>query len=237
GKKMHRAFISPSLLEAAQVGQDFDLDPETAKRFTRILRLKNGTPVELFDGTGRVLTGILEETALKNIQISHIKSKGPVIRLYQALVSMDKLEQITQHSTELGVSEIVLFKSERSQVDFKDKMPAKLERLTRIAQDASRQCGRADVPAVTSPPGPLSSNWREGTRLLLPSPLGGEGLGVRFPKLQETGVIIGPEGGFSPAEIQAFISQGAQEILLAPYVLRTETASLAALAQIQGAFL
>jgi 16S rRNA (uracil1498-N3)-methyltransferase len=234
---MHRAFITPDLLDLAQLGQNFDLGPETAKRFTRILRLKNGAPLELFDGTGRVLTGVLEETTLKNIKISHIKPKGPVITLYQAWVSMDKLEQITQHSTELGVSEIVLFKSERSQIDFKDKVEAKLERLRRIAQDASRQCGRADVPiltcvkslSLTAPVFICTPDAKQNITSKLPSSQDGGGFRVRF--------LIGPEGGFSPVEVRDFMAQGAQEISLAPYVLRTETASLAALAQIQGGFL
>ena len=233
---MHRAYVDPKLLELAQTGQDFELDPETAKRFTRVLRLTDGTPVELFDGTGRIVTGVLNQRVLTQVQIAHIKPKGPRITLYQAMVSMDKLEQITQHSTELGVSEIILFKAERSQIDFKDKMAAKLERLTRIAQDASRQCGRADVPNLTLNPSPpcgegliCSPNAKKSLLHSLPSPQGGEGLGVRL--------FIGPEGGFSPAELAYFKSQGAQEISLAPYVLRTETASLAALAQIQGAFL
>src|SRR3990167_5666418 len=99
---MHRAFVD-SLRP--------DLDGQTLKRFKRVLRLKPGELVELFDGTGRVLRGTLGEDKLEHTQILHIEPQGPVIKLYQALVSMDKLEQITQHSTELGVSEIILFKS------------------------------------------------------------------------------------------------------------------------------
>ena len=242
---MHRAYVEPSFLDSAQTGQNFELDPESYKRFVRVLRLKDGTPVELFDGTGRVVTGVLHQSFLTQIKIAHIKPKGPHITLYQAMVSMDKLEQITQHATELGVSEIILFKAERSQIDFKDKIASKLERLTRIARDASRQCGRADVPNLTlhlrqgfgGQVNPFKSdhlfvcvpNSKNSLLRLFPSPVAGEGLGVRF--------LIGPEGGFSPAEITQFKAQGALEISLAPYVLRTETASLAALAQIQGAFL
>ena len=232
---MYRAFVQPGFLDAAQNGQELILDSETAKRFTRVLRLEPGTEVELLDGTGRIVTGVLDQKILKNIQILHIKPKGPVIKLYQALVSMDKLEQITQHSTELGVAEIILFKSERSQIDFKDKMASKLERLTRIAQDASRQCGRADVPVITGVKSVLASLFQREEQILICTP----GASSPFEKggFRGISVLIGPEGGFSPTEIQAFKSQGAQEISLAPYVLRTETASLAALAQIQGAFL
>lgn len=232
---MHRAFLEPSLLDSAQAGQNFELNPETYKRFSRVLRLQDGATVELFDGTGRVLTGVLSQKFLKNIQIMHIKPKGPRITLYQAMVSMDKLEQITQHSTELGVSEIILFKAERSQIDFKDKMTAKLERLTRIAQDASRQCGRADVPGVIFEKS-LGCATEDPLFIALP---GVSSVIASLAKQSSThlSILIGPEGGFSPAEIERFKSQGAQEISLAPYVLRTETASLAALAQIQGAFL
>ena len=223
---MHRAFVD-SLRP--------DLDGQTLKRFKRVLRLKPGELVELFDGTGRVLRGTLGEDKLENTQILHIEPQGPVIKLYQALVSMDKLEQITQHSTELGVSEIILFKSERRQVDFKDKIKAKLERLTKIAQDASRQSGRADVPKILWEKSPLTPLFQRGEMLLLTTPHTQNFL-PSFAKGGSGGisVLIGPEGGFSPAEIERFNSLGAQEISLGPYILRTETASLAALAQIQG---
>lgn len=238
---MHRAFMKPDMLGRALAGQDFKLDPETAKRFTRVLRLQDGTSVEIFDGTGRIITGVLNQTVLKNIQISQVELKGPYIKLYQALIAMDKLEQITQHSTELGVSEIILFKSERSQVDFKDKIAGKLERLTRIAQDASRQCGRADVPMISWGKSLLTSPFQreEQNQVFVCIPGALEGLGACFPKSwhREVKLFIGPEGGFSPAEIHAFVSQGAIQVSLAPYVLRAETASLTALAQIQGAFL
>ncbi|MEI6789753.1 MAG: RsmE family RNA methyltransferase [Myxococcaceae bacterium] len=228
---MHRAFVESHLLDQQT------LDPQTLKRFKRVLRLADGELVELFDGTGRVIRGVLKSNTLTDIQILQIAPKGPVIQLYQALVSMDKLEEITQHATELGVSEIILFKSERSQVDFKDKITAKLERLTKIAQDASRQCGRSDVPGVrfgNLTPGPdlcflTTPTAKQSLLSLLPSPVAGEGPGVR--------VLIGPEGGFSPQEIEKFKAAGAIEVSLAPYVLRTETAGLAALAQIQGACL
>src|ERR1700677_774805 len=120
---MHRAFVNSTFLDQALSYQDFILDTQTIKRFERVLRLEEGELVELFDGTGRIIRGILKENCLSDIQILKRELKGPVIQLYQALVSMDKLEEITQHGTELGVSEIILFKSDRSQVDFKDKMP------------------------------------------------------------------------------------------------------------------
>ncbi|MES2503596.1 MAG: RsmE family RNA methyltransferase [Myxococcota bacterium] len=233
---MHRAFVD-------HINSDFSLDSQTLHRFVKVLRLKNEELVELFDGQGNLLRGSFnqaEPTVLANAQLTQVQPDAMHICLIQALVPMEKLEYITQHATELGVNEIVLFKSERSQVDFKDKMPAKLERLTRIAQDAARQCGRAFVPVVTSPPNPLSSTWRGETErdlLLLPSPGTGEGLGERSPKEGRVSIIIGPEGGLSPAENERFISLGAKPIRLAKYVLRTETAGLTALAQIQGSLL
>ncbi len=227
---MHRAFVS-------ELPKDGLLDRETEHRFSRVLRLKMGVPVELFDGQGNCLRGEFGSPLTQQIQVSE---DTPKISLIQALVSMDKLESIVQHATELGVSEIVLFKAERSQPG-----SLKLERLNKIAQDASRQSGRAWVPAITLSPQPVS--WGPEEVCLLCDPTATESLDSSFPpspRLRRTGrwndrisVLIGPEGGFSESERARFQVQGAKPVRIAKYILRTETAGLTVLAQIQGKLL
>ena len=228
---MHRAYLNP-------LPTDGLLDSKTAHRFTRILRLKTGDKIELFDGEGHIMRAqleLLDTPKLLNTETFDVEPEQPQITLYQALVSMEKLEFITQRCTELGLSKLVLFKAEHSQVDFKNKLEAKLERLKRIAQDASRQSGRAWVPKIVFSPSPLEGEgWGEG--LFIGNPKASTGFRVK-PGMTQIGVLIGPEGDFSPQEFESFKSQGAKAVRLAPNILRTETASLTALAQIQGALL
>ena len=149
-----RAFVDPKIIDSVKADKTLLLDESTAHRFLRVLRLNTGAPVELLDGTGRVAHGILqtqEPAHLTQVQVEVLAQNGPRIVLAQAMVKMDKLEQIVQRSTELGVSEILLFEAERSQVNFKDKSAQKLERLTRIAEDAARQSERSHTPAVSGP--------------------------------------------------------------------------------------
>jgi 16S rRNA (uracil1498-N3)-methyltransferase len=222
---MHRAFVS-------ELPTDGHLDRETYHRFSRVLRLKNGEPIELFDGHGNCLQGLFD-APLRDIKVTHIPTDTPAVTLMQALVSMDKLEGIVQHATELGVSEIVLFKAERSQPG-----QLKLERLIRIAQDAARQSGRAWVPGINLEKSPLTPLFQRGDAVFLCDPNASES----FPLFEKGGpggisIIIGPEGGFSESERAQFQIQGAKPVRLAKYVLRTETAGLTALSQIQGKLL
>ncbi len=223
---MYRAFVE-------QLPTDGHLNRETHHRFSKVLRLKTGEPVELFDGQGNCLQGLLDNP-LRDIKVTHVPTDTPAVILIQALVSMDKLESIVQHATELGVSEIILFKSERSQPG-----QLKLERLTRIAQDAARQSGRAWVPQIQyMEKSPLTPLFQRGDSIFLCDPLASSS----FPPFEKGGlggisIIIGPEGGFSESERAQFQIQGAKPVRLAKYVLRTETAGLTALSQIQGKLL
>lgn len=236
---MHRAFVDSQALELAKTHQTFELDSETLKRFTKILRLKDGEAIELFDGQGLVVSGRLSQTCLTHLQITQQSESKPKLRLFQAMVSMEKLEEITQHTTELGLSELVLFQAERSQIDFRDKTQAKLERLTRIAQDASRQSGRAFVPKVTHVKSlkQILDQLDPTSIMLVASPEASKKIAQLTLAMSLNLIVstfIGPEGGFSLDEMQLFRNHGVQEIILAPYVLRTETAGVAALAQIFG---
>ena len=238
-----RAFVDSPIIDAVKVDQTVLLDEDTTHRFLRILRLSSGTPVELFDGTGRVARGILQTQApahMTQVQVEFLVENGPPIVLAQAMVKMDKLEQIVQRSTELGVSEILLFDAERSQVNFKDKAEQKLERLARIAKDAARQSERSHTPAVSGPhsfaqllkicadfPGLKVMGDLNGTQTL-------PALLSQALCKQGVLVIVGPEGGLAPAELLELASHEVIATIWNPNVLRTETAGMAAIAVIQG---
>ena len=146
----HRAFIE--LYEAPK--EYLDLSGDMLKRFGKILRLKSGDKVELFNGQGLTIVGELDfET--KSLKVLGSKSfeknkhETNKLTLFQAWVSLDKCEQVVQRATEIGVDQIFFIKTERSQEKIKKlNTDKKLERLNKIAQDAARQSWRVYVPKI-----------------------------------------------------------------------------------------
>lgn len=241
GIMLRRAFVQPQIIDDLLAGSN--LDPETTHRFSRILRLPTGTRVELFDGTGRVLQGTFNApNHLRDIDLDHHVPSKPTLVIAQALSKMDKLEQVAQRGTELGAHEFWFFKAEHSVVDLKDKASQKIDRLTRIAQDASRQSERIDVPSIKL----FSSTQtllQELTTLNTINIIGTLEATCTLsqilkdqiePTTEQITLVIGPEGGLSPSEIQSFVSTGAFQAKWGPHVLRTETAALSAIAVIQS---
>jgi 16S rRNA (uracil1498-N3)-methyltransferase len=239
---MHRAFISKDQLQPALNASSFVLPKDIAHRFVRVLRLKTGSVVELFDGHGTRVQGELDvgpQATLEQIRVFVDESRMNSLVLAQAMIKTDKLEWLVQKAVELGATAIVLFDAERSIVRWDDKAPQKLERLERIAADASRQCGRSDMPVLL---GPLNFDELKdyvadfkGLSLLgdlgagvpaLVSLLGGE------PR--PTLILVGPEGDFSKTEKEQLFALGVKGCRFASHVLRSETAGMAALA-IMGA--
>lgn len=239
---MRRAVVDPSLWADLEGGA-LRLPAEAAHRFFRVLRLAEGTEVELFDGAGRVARGRLQAPdRLEELRFVDVDELLPPLVVAQAVVKTDKLEWVVQKGTELGAAAFVLFDAERGQVDWKDKADKRVERLGRIAADAARQAGRARVPTVTGPESLAALCERvrtfsgvaavgvPGAEAALSEVLAGD---VR--RAQGLLAVVGPEGGLSPAEIERLVAAGAVAVRLGAFVLRTETAALAALAAAQAA--
>lgn len=238
---MRRAFVDPSVLAGAD--DALTLPPAAAHRFFRVLRLAEGERVELFDGTGRLVRGRLAAPdRLVDLERGAVEESLPPLVVAQAVVKTDKLEGVVQKGTELGASGFVLFDAERGQVDWGEKAAKRVERLARVAADAARQAGRARVPDVTGPEtlAALCERVRAfgGVSVVgVPTavvPLS-EVLAGDPRRAQGLLVVVGPEGGLSPAELDRLRAAGALEVRLGVFVLRTETAALAALAAAQAA--
>ena len=212
------------------------LDPATS-RHARVLRLREGTAVRLFDGSGReaeariLSTG--EEAVTCEAGLAEERAfEGPRVVLVQAMPKGSKLESIVRMATELGVAEIHLASSGRTVAQPDDKRATKrAERLARIAVEAARQAGRTHVPAIL-PPAELmdvaarapSAAWRvvlwERATEPFEAPAGVRGAWV----------IVGPEGGLASAEVDALGSIGYCAAGLGPSILRVETAAPVAVA-------
>lgn len=206
----------------------------------RVLRLRDGAPAVLFDGSGDEVSARLMARGKGGVallaQRHAVARESPLdLVLVQALASGEKMDWIVQKAVELGVSTIVPVQAERSVLRLAGERAAKrVEHWRQVAIAACEQSGRNRVPAI-EPIVSLREYLARGCqaqRLVL-SPVGG----VRIATLPrpETGLhlLIGPEGGWSGEEFSGCRRAGCVAIGLGPRVLRTETAGLAAVSALQ----
>jgi len=175
-----------------------------------VLRLGPGAPVEVFDGAGGVHEGRLEGDDLLVGPRREAPPPAARVHLVLALARGERFDLVVQKATELGASRILPFEAARSVVRLDPARGAERQRRwQRIAAEAARQCGRADVPEV-APPGALVDRSAAGP-----------------------GAVVGTEGGLAPEEVLACLAAGARLATLGPRILRFETAAIAAVALVQ----
>lgn len=222
---MHRFFVDP----AATGAERFSLPPEIAHQVTRVLRLRDGEEITLLDGAGgearcRLKDGecvVVERTAAGGEPTHHLT-------LWQALLKGDHLEPVIRPGTELGIARFGLFVSERCVA--RDLTPRRLERLRAVAREAAEQSERGRIPAVEAP-----VSFEEALKAAAPGSvlLFERHEGKRLTELEPpTGVFIGPEGGFTPGEVEAAQRAGLAIAWLGPRILRSETVAVAVAAAI-----
>jgi 16S rRNA (uracil1498-N3)-methyltransferase len=215
------------------------------KHIRRVLRLKAGDEIIVFDSLGKEYEGtIIEETTssvvikIQNIFLS--KRDSPLdVTLAQSLLKGEKMDYLIQKATELGVKEIIPFFSFRS-VPLLEKSGRlkRHHRWGRIAIEASKQCGRGVVPKIE----PLQ-DYSEMLQLASPGSLrlilwereGGKLKEVLERSKEKTRIffIIGPEGGFSQEEVEEAKRAGFIPVTLGGRILRAETTSLCLLSILQ----
>lgn len=241
---MPQFFLPPEGLS----GERFRLSGREAEHASKSLRLEPGDPVDLFDGRGRRFTGTIEtvgqdgaiEGRIVAVRASPSSPAGPRVTLYLALLKPRGWDWALEKATELGVSGVAAVSCERSVVRLKspDKIESFLARSRRVAMAASKQSGRPELPAL-APPRPfeeaLARALREGPACLAWEGAASWSRAGEFPGAGlrrdggPLGVFIGPEGGFSPRELEEARRLGAAFIGLGTNVLRSETAAVAAL--------
>lgn len=217
----------------------FHLGPEESRHLAVVLRRKPGDEVLLFDGADRSFRALLETVAPERVagRILEASPRRPLLpyrlRLFQGLPKGEKMELILEKMTELGASEIVPVVTERSVARVPaDRLAKRMDRWRRIVLAAAKQCGQTDLPEVREP-----VSFTEALSLLRPGeltllPWEGEGSRLLRDAVRGAGapalvnLFIGPEGGFSPAEVEAARAKGAVPVSLGPLILRTETAGL-----------
>ena len=221
------------------------VEGEEVKHIRKVLRLKEGDEITVFDGLGREFEGTIVEEGLSSVVIRvnsvySSKRDSPLeVTLAQSLLKGEKMDYLIQKATELGVKEIIPFLSSRSvPLLEKSRRLKRHHRWERIAIEASKQCGRGVVPRIeflqdysemlpkASPNALRLILWeREGIKL--------KEILERSKEKKKIFFVIGPEGGFSQGEVDEAKEAGFIAVTLGRRILRAETASLCLLSILQ----
>jgi 16S rRNA (uracil1498-N3)-methyltransferase len=222
---MHRFFVEP----AAIAGERFPVPSAIAHQVTRVLRLADGDQLLLLDGLGVQVRCRLEGSDC--VVLERRATTGEPrhqLTVWQALLKGDHLEPVIRHGTEVGIARFGLFVSERCIA--RDLSQRKQERLQTVAREAAEQSERGMVPTVdaavtfakalkaAAPGSVLLFERHEAKRLTEMGP--------------PSSVFIGPEGGFSPVEVEAAERAGLAIAGLGPRILRSESVAVAVAAAI-----
>ncbi len=215
-------------------------DSQTINHMRVVLRLNKGDKIELFDGEGReyiASIGFLTKTQAAGIvetEKDQSEYTKPAVFLAQALPRSGKLDTIVRMNTELGVQGFVLFDSEYAVVKKETYTKTKMLRLQRVAVEAVRQAEAKILPDFYGPMSFVEAlDFKADYKLLLHSREVASAKNLLELKSEiKAGslvlVFIGPEGGFSPTEVDLAVSKGAQVCYLDLPILRTETAGVVA---------
>lgn len=224
-------------------GKQLQLPDGPAHHVARVLRMRAGQALILFNGQGGQYPATIESISGRQVQVAvgeheAVERESPLkLTLVQAVSRGRHMDYTLQKAVELGVSRIVPVMSAHGQVRLDDKrLAGKLEHWQGVIVSACEQSGRNRLPPVETVqnlPDWLAGRVTDGCCLLL-DPQAKQQL--RDLPVPAGGVMVlsGPEGGFSPAECEAAVAAGCHAVALGPRVLRTETAAAAAITACQA---
>ncbi len=221
----------------------YELPPEAAHHASRVLRLRVGDAVQIFDGLGNAIDATIDSIQGKHVVLGSLQTfigqqePGLHIVLVQAMSTSEKMDWVVQKATELGAAEIVPVQTRRSVARLTgERAEKRAEHWRNVAISACEQCGRNTLPQLHAPQelGTWLSGMRQtpgGKFILLPG--GANNLQAQPRPQGRVFIVIGPEGGFTEDEANIALQAGFAPVLLGPRVLRTETAALAGIAALQ----
>lgn len=226
----------------ASIGDVVTLTGAEAKHAAVVRRLRVGESITLGDGSGLWLEGVVTDVSSARVDVrisSRSTEDAPHTRLVlvQALAKGDRDELAVQASCELGVDEIIPWQAARSISRWEGPKAVKgRERWATIVREAAKQAHRAWVPEVAEALTTAQLIARAaGERMLVLDPTASVRLSGITADGRDLLLVVGPEGGISPEELQRFEDAGAERVRLGDTVLRTSTAGPAAIAVLSAA--
>jgi 16S rRNA (uracil1498-N3)-methyltransferase len=216
-------------------------DSKEIHHLVNVLRHKEKDKIIVFNGRSeeaqvQLISVSPKEVKLQILSKRKMKSNLPQIILLCAIPKKGKFETIIEKATELGVAEIIPLKTQRSEVELKEKrLEQKISRYQQVAVNAAKQSQRQTVPVIHSVMKFSSAleELKERSTMLIPSLMGNrEPIVTTLTKIssdQPICIFIGPEGDFTPAEYELAFQKGCRAVSLGASVLKVETAALCAL--------
>ncbi len=232
-----RLFVAGELLP----GRTLTLEPDRSHYLCRVLRQRRGDQLAVFAGDGNAYDAVIltADTRACEITIGACTQTqaAPRLRLHlgQAMIKSDRADWVLQKATELGVTDIWLLTTQRTEVHVVGERRARRERhWQRIIEGACEQCGRLWLPRLHGPlPFPDLLNDLPDAQIYLLDPAA--------PPLQSSPVadallLVGPEGGFTDPERDTAVAAGATLLGLGETILRADTAAVAAITVLRQAW-
>jgi 16S rRNA (uracil1498-N3)-methyltransferase len=245
---MHARFYAPGLSDGSPA---VDLPRDEAEHLSRVLRLRAGDPVHVFDGRGREFSGKVHQvgrasaTVTLDEEVTPLREPSVRLTLVQAVPKGDAMDRIVRDATMLGVAGILPLVSARAEVSVRRlEASGRVSRWQRIAVASAKQCGRAVVPAVLELATLEECFGRVDAdrRYLLAEPglLQVDSVGARSlsaePAPASALLIVGPEGGWTPGEVETARRAGCTPLTLGPRTLRADAAAAVAITALQCAW-
>lgn len=233
-----RIFCATSLADAR--GADLDLPAAAARHVAQALRMRAGDALTLFNGEGGEFAATIARIDKRGVAV-RVGAFDPVERelahrvtLVQSIIAADMMDLVVRKAVELGAAAIVPVIAERSQRAPEARAMKRVDRWRQIAVSACEQCGRNRVPRIDDVV--ALSEWFEQTRggpeivaLAVEAPTS---LAAMLRRSVPRYIVVGPEGGFTPREMDDARRRDLSLARLGPAILRAETAALAALATV-----
>jgi len=230
-------FIAPEL---APVGAILRLDGAEGRHAAKVRRVRVGESVLVIDGMGQAARGLVETVGAETADIRVAerlseKARGHRWVAVQALAKGGRDELAVETLTELGVDEVIAWGASRSVVRWQGKFDKGLAKWVSTAREATKQARRFTVPTVSyATTTQVCERIASAARAVILHESATDWLDAQFPvPVGEIVFVIGPEGGISPDELRAFTEAGGVVKRIASHVLRTSTAGVVALAQLQ----
>jgi 16S rRNA (uracil1498-N3)-methyltransferase len=243
GAKLRRFFVDTVIPTTGVVS----ITGREARHICSVLRMKRADTLAIMDGKGNLFEASIEKLHSKEVKVRISKSITPAlsspieISLGLAVIKSHSMDYLIQKVTELGISSITPFYSERTVTKLRrDQLTNKMDRWTEIMKSACKQCGRPILPNL-KPPSPFPELtkktpakktlkiilWEDEDKTDLKKVL------RSTSPVSHILAIVGPEGGFTQSEINLAREAGFQTISLGSSILRTETAAVSLVAIIQ----